>query len=151
MCRSSGRSCPFECLWRRTQWHVRCLVRQIGLQLVLIWCLVLGYISSFSIIGHGVGSQSLPVLIIDNAIHHPEPHVSKVARSLYYGAQLYETEDDLGVMGVDGTLFLRAATAMLDGLGWVSRGEEKRGWDHSGLGWDEAWADSKGYVAVSIN
>ncbi|KAL1714587.1 hypothetical protein EV715DRAFT_276465 [Schizophyllum commune] len=76
--------------------------------------------------------------IIDNAIHHPEPHVSKVARSLYYGAQLYETEDDLGVVGVDGTLFLRAATVMLDGLGW---------W---GLGWDEAWADSKGYVAVSM-
>ncbi|KAI5895057.1 uncharacterized protein SCHCODRAFT_02699022 [Schizophyllum commune H4-8] len=88
--------------------------------------------------------------IIDNAIHHPEPHVSKVARSLYYGAQLYETERDLGVPGVDGSVFLRAATVMLDGLGWVSKGEEKRGWDHSGLGWDEAWADSKGYVAVSM-
>ncbi|KAI4527554.1 hypothetical protein K525DRAFT_231854 [Schizophyllum commune Loenen D] len=88
--------------------------------------------------------------IIDNAIHHPEPHVSKVARSLYYGAQLYETEDDLGVVGLDGTLFLRAATVMLDGLGWVCRGEEKRGWDHSGLGWDEAWAELKGHVAVSM-
>ncbi|KAI4521002.1 hypothetical protein K525DRAFT_248119 [Schizophyllum commune Loenen D] len=78
--------------------------------------------------------------IIDSACHHSESHVAKAARALLYAAKLYETEEDLGVVpGVDGTVFLRAATVLIDGLGWVSKGEKELWWDLSAVGWDEAW------------
>ncbi|KAL1743527.1 hypothetical protein HDZ31DRAFT_40690 [Schizophyllum fasciatum] len=80
--------------------------------------------------------------IIDSACHHSESHVSKTVRSLYYASKLYETEGDLGVVpGVDGTVFVRAATVLIDSLGWVSKGEKERGWDFSAVGWGTAWAD----------
>ncbi|KAL1695729.1 hypothetical protein GGG16DRAFT_121513 [Schizophyllum commune] len=79
--------------------------------------------------------------IIDSACHHSESHVAKAVRALLYAAKLYETEEDLGVVpGVDGTVFLRAATVLTDGLGWVSKGEKELWWDLSAVGWEEAWA-----------
>ncbi|TRM68879.1 hypothetical protein BD626DRAFT_624338 [Schizophyllum amplum] len=92
------------------------------------------------------GRQGRPVnawpAIIDSATHHSESHVCKAVRSLYFAAQMYETEGALGVVpGVDGTVFVRAATVLIDALGWVSKGEEEREWDRSALGWGEAWAE----------
>ncbi|KAF8209418.1 hypothetical protein K438DRAFT_1711712 [Mycena galopus ATCC 62051] len=100
------------------------------------------------------GSNSwLPV--VKNALHHPEPHVAKAARTLYYAAQLYGHtptgafpgmfnedggETHAGAATLDGTVFIRAAGVMCQALGWVIAGEEGVDWDRSGLGWEEAWA-----------
>ncbi|KAJ7219912.1 hypothetical protein GGX14DRAFT_389329 [Mycena pura] len=95
--------------------------------------------------------------VIKNALHHPEPHVAKAARTLYYAAQCYGhtsagaftgtfdasgAETHTGSAGLDGTVFIRAAGVMSKALGWVIAGEEGLDWDRSGLGWEEAWASS---------
>ncbi|KAJ6610728.1 hypothetical protein B0H10DRAFT_1811114 [Mycena sp. CBHHK59/15] len=95
--------------------------------------------------------------IIKNAIHHPEPHVSKAIRTLYYAAQLYGhtvagsfpgtfdasgAETHLGSAELDGTVFIRAAGVICVALGWVIAGQPGVDWDRSGLGWEEAWASS---------
>ncbi|KAL1759648.1 hypothetical protein FB107DRAFT_204680, partial [Schizophyllum commune] len=95
---------------------------------------------------HGIGGYLARPLnawssIIDSACHHSESHVAKAARALLYAAKLYETEEDLDVVpGMDGTVFLRAATVLTDGMGWVSKGEKELWWDLSAVGWEEAWA-----------
>ncbi|KIY51855.1 hypothetical protein FISHEDRAFT_36181 [Fistulina hepatica ATCC 64428] len=80
--------------------------------------------------------------VVENAIQHSDEHVPKVVRSLYHGAQLYGTEENVGVPGVDGVVFSRAAKILFDRLGWVSKGEKEGNWDHSALGWDEAWSSA---------
>ncbi|KAL1677955.1 hypothetical protein EV122DRAFT_252213 [Schizophyllum commune] len=91
--------------------------------------------------GHPARSINAWSSIIDSACHHSESHVAKAVRALLYAAKLYETEQALGVVsGVDGTVFLRAATVLIDGLGWVSKGEKELWWDLSAVGWEEAWA-----------
>ncbi|KAL1718046.1 hypothetical protein EV715DRAFT_202010 [Schizophyllum commune] len=80
--------------------------------------------------------------IVDSACHHSESHVSKTVRALYFASKMYDTEGDLGVVpGVDGTVFVRAATVLIDALGWISKGEKERGWDFEPVGWGLAWAD----------
>ncbi|KAJ7112407.1 hypothetical protein C8R43DRAFT_961813 [Mycena crocata] len=93
--------------------------------------------------------------IIKNSLHHPEPHVAKAVRTLYYAAQLYGhtsagafagsfdesgAETHSGSTTLDGTVFIRAAGVMSQAMGWVIVGEEGADWDRSGLGWEEAWA-----------
>ncbi|KAJ7112421.1 hypothetical protein C8R43DRAFT_1138898 [Mycena crocata] len=93
--------------------------------------------------------------IVKNALHHPEPHVAKATRTLYYAAQLhghtsagafagsfdeFGAETHSGSAMLDGTVFIRAAGVMSQALGWVIAGEEGADWDRSGLGWEEAWA-----------
>jgi len=48
-------------------------------------------------------------------------------------------ETHKGSTKLDGTLFLRVAGELTNGLGWVAHGEEERFWDFSGIGWEEAW------------
>ncbi|KAJ7168541.1 hypothetical protein C8R46DRAFT_897702 [Mycena filopes] len=95
--------------------------------------------------------------IVKNALHHPEPHVSKAIRALYYAAQQYGhagpgglvpsfdasgAEIHLGLAQLDGTVFVRAAGFISNALGWVIAGQTGGDWDRSALGWEEAWASS---------
>jgi hypothetical protein len=92
--------------------------------------------------------------IIQDALHHPEPHVIKSVRTLYYAATRYgqtapgrapgaydesgqETHAGSGKM--DGSIFTKAAVLVMDTLGWVTKGQEAKDWDRSALGWDDAW------------
>ena len=91
--------------------------------------------------------------IISSVIHAPEAHIVKAIRALYYAAQKYghtapgdvvgalngEQETHKGIAMVDGTLFIRAAGAAMDTLGWVTHGQKEGNWDRSALGWDDAW------------
>ncbi|KAJ6518485.1 hypothetical protein DFH09DRAFT_228844 [Mycena vulgaris] len=101
----------------------------------------------------GGGSPWLPIL--NNATLHSEPHVIKAIRMLLYCAKQYGktpagtvigavdasgNETHTGVATVDGTLFIRVAGVLMDGLGWVANGEKERLWDFSGIGWEEAWS-----------
>ncbi|KAK7059921.1 P-loop containing nucleoside triphosphate hydrolase protein [Favolaschia claudopus] len=103
-----------------------------------------------------LGNPWLPIL--DNAALHPEAHVVKAIRSLFYCAQHFggraagkvigavdvdgeRKEMHPGVAKLDGTLFIRVAGALCDALGWVTRGEKDRFWDFRG-GWEEAWAEA---------
>lgn len=101
----------------------------------------------------GGGSPWLAVL--NNAGVHPEPHVIKSIRMLFYCAQRYGRtpagavigamdsagkETHKGASALDGTLFIRVAGVLTDGLGWVAHGEKEAFWDLSGLGWEEAWS-----------
>jgi len=91
------------------------------------------------------------LVVVRNALHHPEPHVAKAARTLYYAAQLYghtpagAFRGSFDVSGAEtyagsaGTVFIRAAGIMSQALGWVIAGEDGADWDRSGLGWVEAW------------
>ncbi|KAJ7083633.1 hypothetical protein B0H15DRAFT_416982 [Mycena belliarum] len=94
--------------------------------------------------------------IVRNALHHPEPHVAKSVRALYYGAQAFGHITRGGVLGafdasgaethpgagqLDGTVFLRAAGSICQALGWVTHGQPASDWDRSALGWEEAWVD----------
>ncbi|KAJ7449299.1 hypothetical protein FB451DRAFT_1288052 [Mycena latifolia] len=93
--------------------------------------------------------------ILQNALHHPEPHVSKAVRALYYSAQVYGHTPPGGVPGafdasgaethegsgqLDGTVFVRAAGSVCEALGWVTHGQPASDWDRSALGWEDAWA-----------
>ncbi|KAJ7158464.1 hypothetical protein C8R46DRAFT_392521 [Mycena filopes] len=95
--------------------------------------------------------------IVKNALHHPEPHVCKAIRALYYAAQQYGhagpgdlvpsvdasgAEIHLGLAQLDGTVFVRAAGFISNALGWVIAGQTGVDWDRSALGWEEAWASS---------
>ncbi|KZT33922.1 hypothetical protein SISSUDRAFT_992515 [Sistotremastrum suecicum HHB10207 ss-3] len=88
-------------------------------------------------------------------VHHPDVHVIKVFRSLYFAAHKFGTrgpgeapgalrkgdkqETHPGILKADGTIFVRAAGMLFDVWGWVTYGESKGYWDRSGLGWEEAW------------
>lgn len=97
--------------------------------------------------------------ICASVVHAPDAHTVKAIRALYYAAQHYghekardglsgcfvdeaqQKETLLGILELDGTLFVRAAGVVMDTLGWVSHGDEPGRWDFSGLGWDDAWKD----------
>ncbi|KAJ7214072.1 hypothetical protein GGX14DRAFT_618266 [Mycena pura] len=102
------------------------------------------------------GSAWFPLL--NNAGVHPEAHVVKSIRALFYCAQRYGstragevvgatdaagTETHRGAAALDGTLFVRVAGALTDALGWVAHGDRERSWDFSGIGWDEAWNENE--------
>ncbi|KAJ7102780.1 hypothetical protein C8R44DRAFT_945546 [Mycena epipterygia] len=74
--------------------------------------------------------------VVKNALHHPEPHVAKAIRTLYYAAQQYGhtpagsfrgsfdasgAETHTGSATLDGTVFIRV---MSQALGWVIAGED---------------------------
>ncbi|KAJ7191212.1 hypothetical protein GGX14DRAFT_481763 [Mycena pura] len=98
------------------------------------------------------GSAWLPLL--NNAAVHPEAHVIKSMRTLFYCAQRYGStpagavigavdsagkETHKGALGLDGTVFVRIAGVLTDALGWVAHGEKAHFWDFRG-GWEEAWS-----------
>ncbi|KAJ7927733.1 hypothetical protein B0H13DRAFT_1861187 [Mycena leptocephala] len=100
----------------------------------------------------GYGSPWLAIL--NNAAVHPEPHVVKAIRSLFYCAQHYGgthpgtvigavdkngEETHKGAAMMDGTLFIRVAGVLMDALGWVAHGDKQRPWDFLGVGWEEPW------------
>ncbi|KAJ7254214.1 hypothetical protein C8J57DRAFT_1137049 [Mycena rebaudengoi] len=100
----------------------------------------------------GGSSAWLPVL--NNAGLHPEAHVVKAIRALFYCAQRYGNtpagsvvgavdadgkETHKGAAGLDGTLFIRVAGVLTSALGWVAHEDKERSWDLSGLGWEESW------------
>ncbi|KAJ7282472.1 hypothetical protein C8J57DRAFT_1295466 [Mycena rebaudengoi] len=75
-------------------------------------------------------------------------------RAMYYAAQRYGSkgpgeaigvrnekgeETHKGALNMDGTIFVRAAGAMTNALGWVAYGSKEGNWDRSALGWDAAW------------
>ncbi|KAF8217460.1 hypothetical protein K438DRAFT_1557680 [Mycena galopus ATCC 62051] len=95
--------------------------------------------------------------LLNNAAVHTEPHVVKSIRMLFYCAQHYGNTPSGAVVGaidangkethagaavVDGTLFIRVAGVLTGSLGWVAHGEEERGWDFRGVGWEEAWNEN---------
>ncbi|KAJ7689922.1 hypothetical protein B0H17DRAFT_1065686 [Mycena rosella] len=101
----------------------------------------------------GGGSPWLAVL--NSAALHHEPHVVKAIRGLFYCAQQYGRTSPGAIIGavdgdgnethngaakVDGTLFIRVAGVLTDAMGWVAHGDKERGWDFSGIGWDETWS-----------
>ncbi|KAJ6524150.1 hypothetical protein B0H19DRAFT_972283 [Mycena capillaripes] len=100
----------------------------------------------------GYGSPWLSLL--NNAAVHPEPHVVKSIRMLFYCAQKYGNtpagtaigavdkgnETYKGAATLDGTLFVRVAGVLTDAVGWVAHEEKEKFWDFRG-GWDEAWDD----------
>ncbi|KAJ7214862.1 hypothetical protein GGX14DRAFT_609552, partial [Mycena pura] len=109
-----------------------------------------------------LGSPSAPgetnawLAIVQNALHHRDPHVVKAVRSLYYaGARYGRTapgavigardaagkETHVGAGAMDGSVFVRAAGVVSETLGWVAYGGEEGNWDRSALGWDAAWED----------
>ncbi|KAJ7061981.1 hypothetical protein C8F01DRAFT_1136024 [Mycena amicta] len=82
--------------------------------------------------------------LLENAAAHPEAHVVKAIRMLFYCANRFgpaARKTHPGLVDADGTLFVRIASALMDALGWVGRGEEDRFWDVSGIGWEEAWVE----------
>ncbi|KZS96806.1 hypothetical protein SISNIDRAFT_482599 [Sistotremastrum niveocremeum HHB9708] len=94
--------------------------------------------------------------MLASTLHHPDTHVLKVFRTLYFAAHKYGTrgtgeapgafhantgiETHSGISQADGTIFVRAAGMLLDTWGWVTHGESKGYWDRSAIGWEEAWA-----------
>ncbi|KAJ6509830.1 hypothetical protein DFH09DRAFT_942181 [Mycena vulgaris] len=88
----------------------------------------------------GGGNPWFPIL--HNAALHPERHVIKSIRMLFYCAKQYGNTPAEAVIAatVDGTLFIRVAGVLMDGLGWVAHGDKERFWDFSGIGWDDAWS-----------
>ncbi|KAJ7107346.1 hypothetical protein C8R44DRAFT_941053 [Mycena epipterygia] len=103
-----------------------------------------------------LGSGSPWLAILNNACVHPEPHVIKSIRMFFYCAQRYGStqagkipgaldgsgrETDVGAAKLDGTLFIRVAGVLTDGLGWTAHGDKERFWDLSGIGWEEAWSN----------
>ncbi|KAJ7106355.1 hypothetical protein C8R44DRAFT_834393 [Mycena epipterygia] len=102
----------------------------------------------------GAGSPWLAIL--NNACVHPEPHVVKSIRMLFYCAQRYGStqagkipgaldgsgkETHVGAAKLESTLFIRVAGVLTDGLGWTAHGDKERFWDLSGIGWEEAWSN----------
>lgn len=92
--------------------------------------------------------------IVADVLHAPDSHTIKATRALFYAASKYGSipagkvpgavgkdgkEVLPGIAQVDGTVFIRAAGALMDTLGWVTHGEKAGSWDRSGLGWDDAW------------
>jgi hypothetical protein len=100
------------------------------------------------------GGSSAWLPLLNNAGLHPEAHVVKAIRALFYCAQRYGNtpagavvgavdadgkEMHKGAAGLDGTLFIRVAGVLTSALGWVAHGDEEKEWDVSGLGWEESW------------
>lgn len=92
--------------------------------------------------------------IVASVVHAPDAHTLKAIRILYFAAQHYGTTPPGGAIGafgddgketiagcavMDGTIFVKAAGAVMDTLGWVSHGQKEGRWDRSALGWDAAW------------
>ncbi|KAK4687208.1 hypothetical protein P7C73_g2910, partial [Tremellales sp. Uapishka_1] len=75
--------------------------------------------------------------IIDTSLHAKDSHVPKAIRSLVHYSSLYGNTQEQD--GIDGTIFIRCAGAVMDVTGWVLEGEQAGGWDMSALGWDGAW------------
>jgi pre-mRNA-splicing factor ATP-dependent RNA helicase DHX16 len=92
--------------------------------------------------------------LVKNGLYHKDAHVLKSVRAMYYAAQRYGSkgpgeaigvrnekgeETHKGALNMDGTIFVRAAGAMTNALGWVAYGSKEGNWDRSALGWDAAW------------
>lgn len=92
--------------------------------------------------------------IVASVVHSQEAHVVKSIRTLYYAAQKYGDTPPGGAIGafddngqetlkgtakLDGTVFVRAAGAVMDNQGWLTHGQKARNWDRSALGWEAAW------------
>ncbi|KAJ7058331.1 hypothetical protein C8F01DRAFT_1147896 [Mycena amicta] len=108
--------------------------------------------------GPALDSDLWPSLL-NNAMLHPEAHVVKAIRTLFYCAQNYgstpagtvigavdrdaldEKETHKGAASLDGTLFIRVAGVLTSALGWVANGDKEGSWDLSGIGWEEAWSN----------
>ncbi|KAF8210913.1 hypothetical protein K438DRAFT_1959123 [Mycena galopus ATCC 62051] len=102
-----------------------------------------------------LGGSSAWLPILNNSGLHPEAHVVKAIRALFYCAQQYGNtlagavvgavdadgnETHKGAADLDGTLFIRVAGVLTSALGWVAYGDEERSWDFNGLGWEESWS-----------
>jgi len=98
--------------------------------------------------------------IIGGTLHASDSHVVKTIRSLVYATQKYGDTRPGGAIGafstkdgkethkgmakVDGSIFVRAAGMVTDYIGWSGHGQaQKKDWDRSALGWDDAWKDGE--------
>ena len=98
--------------------------------------------------------------MVQSVLHASGSHVLKTMRTLVYAAQKYGDTRPGGAIGafsakdgkethngmakVDGTIFVRAAGMLVDYIGWIGHGEaQKKDWDRSALGWDDAWKDGE--------
>ncbi|KAF7299805.1 hypothetical protein HMN09_00986900 [Mycena chlorophos] len=104
--------------------------------------------------GHAGGANPW-LAILANAAAHPEPHVTKSLRALFYAARRLghiptgempgaldseSTEIFSGGCKLDGTVFLRLANMVCEQVGWVAFGEEERGWRYDGM-WPDGAED----------
>ncbi|KAJ7834253.1 hypothetical protein B0H14DRAFT_3462206 [Mycena olivaceomarginata] len=86
------------------------------------------------------GGSSAWLPLLNNAGLHPEAHVVKAIRALFYCAQRYGNtpagavvgavdadgkETHKGAAGLDGTLFIRVAGVLISALGWVAHGTSR--------------------------
>ncbi|KAF7327151.1 hypothetical protein MKEN_00291900 [Mycena kentingensis (nom. inval.)] len=115
-------------------------------------------------IGAGLPTTNPWLAMIHNGLHHPDAHVLKSIRSLYYAATHYgaarpagsfagakdedEYHDGAGLV-LDGSVFVRAAGVISETLGWVAYGKEPGSWDRSALGWDAAW-EGEGKIPYDV-
>ncbi|KAJ7154509.1 hypothetical protein C8R46DRAFT_439354 [Mycena filopes] len=95
----------------------------------------------------GLAASSPWLTVLNNAMRHPEPHVIKAIRALFYCAQQYGDsvppgavdehgeETHPGLKGLDETVFIRVAGKVLDAVGWVAHGDGEQFWSMSG--WEE--------------
>lgn len=100
--------------------------------------------------------------LIEGVRYHSDSHVLKAMRTLVFGAQHLGHTQPGGIIGafrsdssgekketiaglgkVDGTIFVRSAGVLMETLGWSGYGQQEGTWDHSALGWDEAWQSGK--------
>ncbi|KZP16253.1 hypothetical protein FIBSPDRAFT_748982 [Athelia psychrophila] len=103
-------------------------------------------------------------VVVPCVMHAPDAHIVKAIRALYFASQRFGhtaagdvpgalgkdgKETHKGMSALDGSMFVRAAGVAMDGLGWITYGEEAGWWDGSGTdggpssghGWDEAWEE----------
>ncbi|OCF60373.1 hypothetical protein L486_00006 [Kwoniella mangroviensis CBS 10435] len=94
--------------------------------------------------------------IVESSLAYPDSHVPKAIRSLVYFAELYgstrpgcfigsylsggQTHETIpGLAQVDGTVFVRAAGAIMNQMGWTREGQNEGDWEFSPVGYDEVW------------
>nr|XP_019046071.1 hypothetical protein I302_04811 [Kwoniella bestiolae CBS 10118]OCF25001.1 hypothetical protein I302_04811 [Kwoniella bestiolae CBS 10118] len=94
--------------------------------------------------------------IVESCLAYPDSHVPKAIRSLIYFSELYgstrrgcfigtyltggQTHETIpGLSKVDGTVFVRAAGAIMNQMGWTREGQEEGDWEFSPVGYGEVW------------
>ena len=81
--------------------------------------------------------------IIQTTLVHPNEHLCKLQRALLYFAEMYGGTPkgafaDMGMEGLDGTIFVRVASLTADRLGWMREGQHERKWDFNGFFHEES-------------
>ncbi|WWC70436.1 uncharacterized protein I206_104387 [Kwoniella pini CBS 10737] len=94
--------------------------------------------------------------MVESSLAYTDSHVPKAIRSLLYFSTLYgatrpgcfigsylsggQTHETIpGLAKIDGSVFVRAAGAIMNQMGWTREGQEKGDWAMNPIGYDEVW------------